>query len=447
MESEKAELERQLEGLREGQSVPSNGTSKKRKKADDEPVVNTRAAKKKQKVENDEKEEYRAFLEDLNTGCSPASGDIGLFLLPFRGILYLTRELPDQEFLRSFVSLFKVLKDPDRSDSTALASYTTRAASAIPPILAKALQQASPNDEAGIEQLRRACNASSRAFSLLVCGTKELARKSQDAVSQGHTIYPIVQMFSKLTSLLSDVASARAKDISTTHSPAKSQAKARRAKTSQARDSQGKDDPGVCLLTHTLGRMIDMLDPKLETHRSIFEGFSCTLLESIGPVLYTLVFGHPRAPTLQEEMSMLVEASESGALSERNARQIEVRAASLQAPFLVHLLRQIMKLAPDHFGAESTSTTSRSKQAGTKGPAKGALTIAAKERLQRTLVKFCFGNEGVDESDPFFDCLTKPLQPDPPVAMPKVDESEVSEWFTEEVWSVLGWDILAREGD
>lgn len=31
--------------------------------------------------------------------------------------------------------------------------------------------------------------------------------------------------------------------------------------------------------------------------------------------------------------------------------------------------------------------------------------------------------------------------------MPKIKEVEVSDWFQEEVWRALGWEILSKEGE
>lgn len=45
------------------------------------------------------------------------------------------------------------------------------------------------------------------------------------------------------------------------------------------------------------------------------------------------------------------------------------------------------------------------------------------------------------------DCLKKPAISDAAVALPKIKEAEVQGWFKEEVWRLLGWEILSKEGE
>ncbi|KAI7363852.1 hypothetical protein KC336_g21538, partial [Hortaea werneckii] len=124
-----------------------------------------------------------------------------------------------------------------------------------------------------------------------------------------------------------------------------------------------------------------------------------------------------------------------------------LQQAKLEAPYLIHLLARLMNAAPAHLGAIISTKTGKPKQANNKGSMKGALVLAAKDRLQRTLINCMFGTEGVDAQSPLMDCLKMPMAPSTPLPMPKVKEAEVQEWFKEEVWRLLGWEVLSKEGD
>ena len=122
--------------------------------------------------------------------------------------------------------------------------------------------------------------------------------------------------------------------------------------------------------------------------------------------------------------------------------ETQLKQVRLEAPYLVHLLNKIMSSAPAYFGSTTSSKSTKAKS--TKAASKGTLSIAAKECLQRTLINGVFGVEDADEDDLFLDCLSIASAGED-IPMPKVKEADVQEWFKEEVWRLLGWDILAHE--
>jgi len=94
----------------------------------------------------------------------------------------------------------------------------------------------------------------------------------------------------------------------------------------------------------------------------------------------------------------------------------------------------------------SASSPSSSSKDGSNSSFSNAFAKQVKEKLQNTLLKGVFG--GDDET--FRDCLQLPPVPEngtgetPPS---QVDPAELTpEWFTGEVWRILGWDILAGDG-
>ena len=188
----------------------------------------------------------------------------------------------------------------------------------------------------------------------------------------------------------------------------------------------------------------------MEVHKELFEGFAYCILNKLGNSLYLCVFGEARASSIEQEIMRsnapddIEDVATPAALPA--AEELGMRKANLQAPYLIHLLTRLMTLAPSHLGAAINARAGKSKAANSKGSMKGALAVIAKDRLQRTLVTCMFGTEGVDSDDTFMDCLKMPTAMKEVLPMPKVKEVEVQEWFGEEVWRLLGWEVLGKEG-
>jgi hypothetical protein len=53
---------------------------------------------------------------------------------------------------------------------------------------------------------------------------------------------------------------------------------------------------------------------------------------------------------------------------------------------------------------------------------------------------------GDGEHDEFADVLRMPARLGPAPNMPKVEDKDVGGWFSGEVWRLIGWDLLSREG-
>jgi hypothetical protein len=125
-----------------------------------------------------------------------------------------------------------------------------------------------------------------------------------------------------------------------------------------------------------------------------------------------------------------------------------MRAVQLEAPYLIHILDNVMTFINTHqtlIGFRSASSPSSSSKDNSSS-CRDAFAKQVKEKLQNTLLKGVFG--GDDET--FRDCLqllpvlengtgkTPPSQVDPAELTP--------EWFMSEVWRILGWDILTGDG-
>ena len=354
--------------------------------------------------------------------------------------------------MRSFYRVQLILRNRSKPEAPVLANELVQAAAAVPQVIHKAIEAEDLGVDSDGDFLSSVLTATSRSILSLIVGFNRLTNIPNGVEVQGHVTYAFVKMYVKLMGALDESSQAEMRK-SITKDTVPSIAKKQSPSKSKAKQPTGvniKDNGRLNLLTKFLCNVIDLLDPKIEVQKALFEGFAYAVFEMLGTKLYVLVFGHDRGATIEEDIAISsrpdgIEGSTESSSIE--TMELETRAAMLEAPYLIHLLNRIMNAAPAHLGATMSKKTGKAKQANNKGSMKGALAITSRERLQRTLVNCTFGTEGVDEDDPFKDCLKMPALSGPGLPTPKVKEADVQDWFKEEVWNLLGWEILSRESD
>lgn len=343
--------------------------------------------------------------------------------------------------MRSLFEVQYLLKTKPRNERPDLASHLIRAASVLPQIFSLAITQSISKIDAANPtraSLKASLTAVGRVVALITTATRRLSHANETEELHGPVVYAFVHMYANLLSGLDEASDMVVQTMAPRTMVALERPKSAKAK-SKPKVPGVKDHPVLDDLTSFLCGVIDLLDPKVKLHTALFEGLAFTVIERIGSSLFALVFKHAHGATIEEETALSDETPPTTA-----AQKHALAAARLQAPYLIHLLSRIMSASPAHLGS------TRKVQAGTgrKGPKtsiKGVLAITAMERLQRTLVNCTFGTEGVDVDDPFMDCLKMPGPSLQPLPMPNVKEAEVQDWFKEEVWRLLGWEILSRE--
>lgn len=284
-----------------------------------------------------------------------------------------------------------------------------------------------------IDHFKSILSAITRAMVSVFLGFKHLCSGKDVPRSQGRVVYAIVSMFKDLLCSIEMLSAKDVKDVALDRSGIIASTQLTKAGEKATRSAHLKESPILSALTSFLGDLIQLLDAKAECNRPIFEGLAYCVMEQIGSRLFSSTFGHSRAPTIEAEIAV------GDAQDETKQQQIRI-----EAPYLIHLLHRIMMAAPAHLGSAKNKKTGKPKVVKKNDP-KDALAVAAKECLQRTLVNSIFGTEGVDENDPFMDCLKMPSAGAGPIAMPKGKDVDMQEWYKEEVWKLLGWEILERE--
>ena len=204
---------------------------------------------------------------------------------------------------------------------------------------------------------------------------------------------------------------------------------------------------GARSIAHLLATFIGHLERDSAIHHRLFEGIAYVLLERVGAHLYHCTFGHERGTTVEERIRVPPEPTDPHEVARKATDDEAVR---LEVKALVIILERVMGVAPLH--ANEQVQPARKGKAGLArtvslknvSSTKVKLSSLAQERLQRTLVTCMFGH---GEQDDFVDVLTKPVSMGKVPPGPKVRDEKVFEWYQAQVWRLVGWEILEKEGE
>jgi len=290
--------------------------------------------------------------------------------------------------------------------------------------------------------------AAGRSFMTLLHGLAKLEAVQNDDNKrrQGVIIHAYVNTFSRLVDTVTTLCLLRAK-----HSQSVATASAVAHHDNQP-NVKTKPNPNDRLsqtpqsLTTILAALLTELSPQSLAHRELFEGFLYTILERVGKRVYVLTFDRERSATVEGDIlppSKLGSAN-TGCQADVKA---EREALRLEAPLLMNLFERAMSLAPKLLGSPSpisTKSTGRIKTAkAAAAGSKANLSLHIKEKLQQTLVLCMFG----DEPNEFADLLRRAPKCPPPPKPVELEQEEVGDWLKEKVWKLVGWELLAQEGD
>lgn len=277
--------------------------------------------------------------------------------------------------------------------------------------------------------------ATSRAFASLMAGLKKIT----DGVGfylPSLIVCECVRMFKTIFDAVSESACRAAQTHST------SQFKS--INTGTEAINAVKDTGPFHVICHLLDIMMSYLNKNDRHHRQIFEGLLCVLMKRIGDLLYYFTFNQHRNASIEEEITVSPAKEDN---TDAECQQTEAIAIRLEARCLVMVLERAIKLAPHHMNTPlSVASTSRKSsnhvRARLQTASKVPLSAQSREKLQRTLVSCMFREE---ERDEFSDMLRMPATLGPIPSIPKVENGDVSDWFSGQVWRLIGWSILGSQ--
>ena len=192
--------------------------------------------------------------------------------------------------------------------------------------------------------------------------------------------------------------------------------------------------------------MIVSVDPFREEQHNLLEGLLCVLLEDVGRVLGLFVFKDLNSnASLRVNGAKLPLPHSLGQIPTNSVQfSAHVQAFELEAKYLISVVENVLAFLQRH-GLESKMASAAPKPSvGTPSPASHFLG-PNRDKLQNTLLAGVFGT-----NDPeFAQSLKLPSEPPVPLtdAATTIQEPDPGEWFTQEIWRMLGWNILeSRKG-
>lgn len=288
---------------------------------------------------------------------------------------------------------------------------------------------------------------------MLMCqGLNKIMKSSEKAKCHGALVYQMASLFQKILYALekgcnykaeSSIAIPRTKRDSTSSS-ARSVKKNLSSDSSDTSDLETIMDEQLHTLTRVLAGML-LTASKLASNdpNSLFEGYLYILLTRVGSVLSLLEFKaivlSPDLRSTSDKLPVPGGILRAGVVEEKDgSSETHLVAREIESRHLIWLLEKAIALVHTT-QMKSVAAQSMATDSGNKSTNKGNLLGLSKKKLQSTLLKAVF-----DEDDPFFSTsLKRPQRPVGEIAAhSNVSSETASEWFSREVWRLLGWDIL-----
>ena len=271
------------------------------------------------------------------------------------------------------------------------------------------------------------------AFGLLIQALGKLSGPA-DRQDVGHVTYHLVCLYGAAMKTLHQRCKAKAETDTANKTAAKPPRQKRTTKSTKSRTGHQTDAPVesgdemAIQITHLLGTMALSLNVFYTEHQDLLEGFLHILLSRVGKLLCLFVFQDLRLrPDLYADPAKLPEPE---GLEEADLGETALLAAQLEAIHLIWLLERIMAL----LNADPCISTE-------KDDGRTRFVSITRKRLQSTLLLAVYGPDRA-----FKDPLQHPAQSelDSLQAFAQVSDRPVSDWFTQEVWRLLGWEMLAE---
>lgn len=287
------------------------------------------------------------------------------------------------------------------------------------------------------------------AYEILCQALDKLSGSHEETRETGQLIYHMVSLFETAMELLQRNSKAKAENMLVDIGSSKKQKKNTKIKASKdMSEHQGLlktvDDKLATHISSLLYNMMLHLNPSKREHRNLLEGFLFMLLNRVGKVLCVFVFRDLRLkPDLRGDTTKLPLPE---GLIGINPDNDSLKAMKIEARSLIWLMERTMPLVGVLYGPHSETedigkaTTSHDK------PRDVPLPLRVKKKLQNTLLSAVFGDDLM-----FKDSLKGPeLSSDTELeklrTQEAIPEKTIPDWFVQEVWALLGWDILMEKG-
>ncbi|DAA73300.1 TPA_exp: Uncharacterized protein A8136_5225 [Trichophyton benhamiae CBS 112371] len=187
--------------------------------------------------------------------------------------------------------------------------------------------------------------------------------------------------------------------------------------------------------------MFGSLDTAKPEHKDLLEGFAFVILEHVGMVLGFFTFKDlsPLTEPMTPKLKLTVPAYLTTAYNDIRVPTPDIAelAAVWNSKHLIRLLKLAILYMDQH--QKTTKVAAEPIDCGREN----SLASDAKAKLQNTLLKGVFGADDISLGA----SLNFPPETSSGIICPEPSinpQESPGEWFTQEVWTLLGWDSLLR---
>ncbi|EEH22781.1 hypothetical protein PABG_04992 [Paracoccidioides brasiliensis Pb03] len=293
----------------------------------------------------------------------------------------------------------------------------------------------------------------SPCYPFLVQALNKVSEKDPTSSGIGVITYHVVNLFYRVLSHSHQYILSKAKDNiaqeKSVGKKVKQGSKTRLTKSTASTSTQPPSDEEITLklFSNFLTGMILSLNPVRPEENCLLEGFLFSLLEHVGKMLSLFVFKELYSnPDLRLNSAKLpVPGNFDKGYAARGEMAVAQRAAESEAKHLIWILERAIAFT-DQFERPSDETNTHS--VSTEATIPQGMLERARTKLQNTLLKGIFG----EKEQEFRDSLKMPEKPAYSPGERSISrqthvsvEKEPAEWFTQEVWRLVGWDVLLKE--
>ncbi|KAJ5177817.1 uncharacterized protein N7500_000516 [Penicillium coprophilum] len=286
-------------------------------------------------------------------------------------------------------------------------------------------QKPSQTEKANMPDTEAVVNGVTVAFHLTHKALHKMAGVENATQHQAQVIYYLVGLFESTMTALTLHCTAMSKQKSTTKNiksgggPKAMTQPDERNKLTKEKSSPIKNET-ACRLADLLCTMALSLNLTRTEDQQVMEGFLFLVLDRMGKMLALHVFHDLRLP-----MGICPGMTFPDGLEAMTDEGLTSNEAQLEAKYLVRLLERMLNAE----SLQSDLETSAARE----------FAANAKDRLQKSLLRAVFG----PDDHIFRDGLRRPHTPPPPVLDGgQIDQDWFSDWLTQELWRLVGWDVL-----
>ncbi|KAF3028003.1 hypothetical protein E8E15_004506 [Penicillium rubens] len=286
-------------------------------------------------------------------------------------------------------------------------------------------QKPSQTEQPNIPDTDAVINGVTVAFHLTHKALHKMTGAENDMQYQGQVVYYLVCLFeSTMTALTLHCTAISKQEPTSKNTKSNGGPKSATQLVEQNKRTKENRSPTQNEIASRLADLLCTMALSLNLTRTedqeVMEGFLFLVLNRMGKMLALHVFHDLRLP-----MGICPGMSFPDGLEAMTDEGIMPNEAQLEAKYLVRLLDRMLNAGSHQSPPEESATRQ--------------FVANAQDRLQKTLLRAVFG-----PGDRLFrEGLRRPHTPPPQVLdSQQIDQGKFSDWLTQELWRLVGWDVL-----